>query len=153
MRLADYLETPLVALDVRPGPRRAVLSRLVRPLREAGLVRDEEPLVDDLVRREEIQSTGVGSGLAIPHCIHDGLDRTRVVVGVCPEGTDFRALDGEPVYIFFLLLSPHDDTRTHIRLLARIARLSRRRELLDRIRAAGTPSEVLEAAENPSIAG
>lgn len=153
MHLGDYLDPKLVTLDLRPGSRREVLTALARPVREAGLLEDVEPLVDELMRREEIQSTGVGSGLAIPHCIHRGLDRTRVTVGVCHEGTDFRALDGQPVYIFFLLLSPADETRTHIRLLARIARLSRREERLARILEAGHPSEVVEAVRNRPVPG
>lgn len=153
MRLEDFLDPDLVALDLRPGPRRAVLTRLARPLVDAGILGDVDTLVDELIRREEIQSTGIGSGLAVPHTIHEELDRTRVVVGVCPGGTDFRALDGEPVHLFFLLLSPPGEVRTHIRLLARVARLSRRRERLERARAARDPETVVEVLGGRPVRG
>lgn len=145
MNLADYIDASRVALDLRPGPVREVLGQMVAPLVDAGEVGEPEALVDRLARREEAQSTGVGSGLAVPHCIWRELSRPRVVVGVCPEGTDYYALDDRPVQLFFLLLSPGDAVRQHVRLLARIARLTRHPGLLEQIRSARDPEDVVEA--------
>ena len=145
MKLGDHVEPRFVVLGLRPAPVEDLLERLVAPLAEAGEISDEEGVLDELVHRESLQSTGIGSGVAIPHCICDDLDAPRVVVGVCPDGTEYRALDDRPVHVFFLLVSPARDARTHVRLLARIARLSRRPELLERIRAAREPDEVVRA--------
>lgn len=145
MDLADHIEARFVVTGLRPGPVREVLERLVAPLAEAGEIDDAGALVDRLMRREGLQSTGIGSGVAVPHCICDELERPRVVVGVCPPGTEYQALDDRPVQLFFLFLSPRDEVRRHVRLLARIARLTRRPALLEQIRSAGEPDEVVEA--------
>lgn len=145
MDLVEYIDASHVTLDLEPGPVRAVLEQIVAPLVETGEVAEPGLLVDRLVRRENLQSTGIGSGLAVPHCLCDELARPRVLVGVCPEGTDYHALDDRPVQLFFLLLSPESAVRRHVRLLARIARLTRRPGLLERIRSAGDPPEVVDA--------
>lgn len=148
MDLADYIDASHVALDLEPGPVREVLAQVVAPLVEAGEVDDPGELVDRLVRRENLQSTGIGSGMAVPHCLWEELPAPRVLVGVCPDGTDFHALDDRPVQLLFLLLSPRDAVRRHVRLLARIARLTRRPGLLERIRSAGEPGEVVRALQS-----
>lgn len=145
MELADYIDASNVTLDVRPGTVREVLDQIVAPLAEVGVIRDRDGLVERLARREGLQSTGIGSGVAVPHCLWEELSRPRVLVGVCPEGTDYHALDDRPVQIFFLLLSPGDAVRRHVRLLARTARLARRPGVLERIRSADAPGEVVAA--------
>ena len=145
LKLGDHVEPRFVVLGLRPGSVEDLLEQLLAPLAEAGEISDAEGMLEELVHRESLQSTGIGSGVAIPHCICDDLDAPRVIVGVCPGGTEYRALDDRPVHVFFLLVSPARDARTHVRLLAQIARLSRRRELLDRIRVAGGPDEVVRA--------
>lgn len=148
MDLADYIDASHVTLDLAPGPVREVLEQVVAPLAEAGQVEAPGELVDRLVRREELQSTGIGSGMAVPHCLWEELPGPRVLVGVCPEGTDYHALDDRPVQLLFLLLSPGGAVRRHVRLLARIARLTRRPGLLERIRSADAPAEVVRALES-----
>lgn len=145
MDLADYIDVHHVTLDLEPGPVREVLEQVVAPLVEVDEVDDPDGLVDRLVRRENLQSTGIGSGMAVPHCLCEELPGPRVLVGVCPEGTDYHALDDRPVQLFFLLLSPRSDVRRHVRLLARIARLTRRPGLLERIRSADDPADVVRA--------
>lgn len=145
MDLADYIDARLVTLDLEPGPVSDVLEQVVEPLVELGEVREPGDLVDRLVRRENLQSTGIGSGLAVPHCLCDELEGPRVLVGVCPRGTEYHALDDRPVQLIFLLLSPDSAVRRHVRLLARIARLTRRPGLLERIRSADTPADVVHA--------
>lgn len=145
MDLAEYIDASNVTLDLEPRPVRDVLEQVVAPLVEAGEVGDPDALVDRLVQREELQSTGIGSGMAVPHCLWEELPGPRVLVGVCPEGTEYHALDDRPVQLFFLLLSPGDAVRRHVRLLARIARLTRRPGLLERIRSADDPADVARA--------
>lgn len=145
MKLADYVDPACVALSLRPAPVRELLEQLLEPLVEAGELRDPSAVLDRLARREELKSTGIGGGIAVPHCICEALSRPRVLVGVCPEGTEYHAHDDRPVQLFFLLLSPRDAVRPHVRLLARIARLTRRPGLLEEIRTAEEPEDVVEA--------
>lgn len=145
MKLADYLDSRLALAHVRPASVRGVLRQLVAPLLEEGEIEATEPLMDALLERESLQSTGIGSGVAVPHAICDDLVRPLVVLGRCADGVDFRALDERPVHLFFLLLSPSEDTGTHIKLLARIARLVRHPDLLERIRRSGDPEAMIDA--------
>jgi mannitol/fructose-specific phosphotransferase system IIA component (Ntr-type) len=145
MDLAEYIDAANVTLGIEPGPVDEVLRQVVDPLVEAGEVGDPDELVGRLVRREDLQSTGIGSGMAVPHCLWEELPGPRVLVGVCPEGTDYHALDDRPVQLLFLLLSPGDAVRRHVRLLARIARLTRRPGLLERIRSADDPADAVRA--------
>ncbi len=144
MKLADYLDSRLAVADVRPDSIRGVLRQLVARLAEQGAVESTESLMDALLERESLQSTGIGSGVAVPHAICDDLAEPRVVLGRCADGVDYRALDERPVHLFFLLLSPSADTGTHIKLLARIARLVRHPELLERIRSSADAEGMIE---------
>lgn len=144
MKLADYLDSEYVVADLRPESVRGVLRQLVAPLVAPGEVEDVDALVDALLERESLQSTGIGSGVAVPHAICDELDEPRIVLGRCSEGVDFRSLDDRPVHLFFLLLSPSGETGVHIKLLARIARLVRHPELLGRIRGCGDAAGMVE---------
>lgn len=143
MKLEDYLSPDLVVTDVRPGQIREVLRQLVEPLVEKGLLRDPEGLVEALLDRETLQSTGIGHGVAVPHAISDEIAAPRLVLARCPEGADFRALDDQPVHLFFMLLSPPDESRNHIKLLARIARMVRHSELIDELLDPTDPDRLL----------
>ena len=143
MKLVDYLDSRFVVTDLNPDSVRGILRQLVAPLAAGGAVEDVEGLMDALLERESLQSTGIGSGVAVPHAICDDLEEPRIVLGRCPEGVDFRSLDQRPVHLFFLLLSPSVETGVHIKLLARIARLVRHPELLERVRASTDASGMI----------
>lgn len=143
MKLEDYLTPDLVVTDVQPGQIRDVLRQLVEPLVDKGLLRDPEELVEALLDRETLQSTGVGHGVAVPHAISDEITAPRLVLARCPEGADFHALDDLPVHLFFMLLSPPDESRSHIKLLARIARMVRHPELIDELLDSKDPDRLL----------
>jgi PTS system nitrogen regulatory IIA component len=104
---------------------------------------NEQEVLDRLLVREAQQSTGIGSGLALPHAMVPGLEKTLLIVGRTREGLDFAALDGEPVDLLFLLLSPPDSEAQHLRLLARLARIFTVEEVLEKLRGAKGPEELL----------
>ena len=144
MRLRDHTSRELVFVFSEPCGKRPFLEQLV------GLVREQLPGIDDasllarLIAREEQVTTGIGHGVAIPHAIVDGLERTRCVVVQIPGGMDFESLDASPVHVAFLLLSPPGVTGVHIRLLARIARLVDSGQLVQDIARAASADEVYE---------
>lgn len=144
MRLGDYLSPDLVVTDVEPGEVRDILRQLVEPLVATERIRNQEELVRALLDRETLQSTGIGSGLAVPHAICEELEEPRLVLGLCPGGADFRALDERPVHLFFMLLSPPDETRIHIKLLARIARMVRHSDLVDDLLGSRDPERLVQ---------
>lgn len=144
MKLGDYLSPEQVVTDLEPGGVESILRQLVDPLVGAGSVRDRETLVEALLERESLQSTGIGSGVAVPHAICEDLEDPRLVLGLCHQGADFRALDEQPVHLFLMLLSPPEETRLHIKLLARIARLVRHSDFIAELLGAGDRERVVQ---------
>lgn len=147
MKLGDYLRPDQVVTDVEPGDVGDILRQLVEPLVDAGRIRDREGLIQALLDRETLQSTGIGSGVAVPHAICEELEDPRLVLGLCPEGADFHALDDLPVHLFLMLLSPPDETRLHIKLLARIARMVRHADFIDELLEADDRQRVVQIVE------
>lgn len=95
--------------------------------------------------REDVLSTGIGNGVAIPHGKSAAVPELRLAAGVTAEPVDFDALDGQPVRLFFLLIGPETAAGPHVKALSRISRLVRREEVRDRLLAARTPLEFYEA--------
>lgn len=122
----------------KPVLIRLIASEVTKRLTDV----DADVLVDLIEEREAVQSTGIGDGLALPHAMVPGVaEPTLFLFRLRPE-INYQALDGAPVDMVFLLLSPLGDLRGHVRLLGRVARLVGRNGLLDRLRAAVDNDEV-----------
>ncbi|HEY0782000.1 MAG TPA: PTS sugar transporter subunit IIA, partial [Thermoanaerobaculia bacterium] len=102
--------------------RLGVLNAFAERLAEERLIPHGEALYLKLCEREQLGSTGIGSGIAIPHCKLPGLAHGVVALGIVPEGVDFGAIDGNPVKLFFLVLSPPESPAEHLQILAAISR-------------------------------
>lgn len=126
MRISEFLEPDLVLLDLRTEGVEDTIGALVDRLREAGAVSDPDPVARALIEREASHSTSLGNGVALPHATAPGVDHPVVVVAMAPQGVRFGTEAGEPVRLFFMLLSPVAQAGMHIKLLARIVRLVRR---------------------------
>ncbi|MFO0981625.1 MAG: PTS sugar transporter subunit IIA [Planctomycetota bacterium] len=122
-----------------------VLSEMVDCLVTSGTVTasKREPVLRALREREKLGSTGVGGGVAIPHVKLDFLRTSVAAVGVAPQGIDYAAVDGEPVFIVFMLISPTDKASEHLSALQWISRMARHRDFIRFMRASSTPAEVL----------
>ena len=144
MKLHHYLSPELVILDLQTEGVESTLGDMVHVLAENGLVENERPVLDALLEREAAQTTGIGGGVAIPHAVYPELSSTVIGLALSREGIDFLSLDEKPVHTLFLLLSPPASSGTHIKLLARIARLMRQPDLLQELFAATTAEEVIE---------
>ena len=122
MRLASLTRPELIFPDLPGQDRDAVLGALAGRIAALGLVRDPEDLFQKLREREQLGSTGIGSGIAIPHCKLPGLSEGVVAIGMVPGGVDFGAADGQPVRLLFLVLSPSASPGEHLQVLATISR-------------------------------
>jgi PTS system nitrogen regulatory IIA component len=111
----------------------------------AGIPADEDELSRRLLEREKLGCTGLGSGVAIPHCKLAGLSEVVLAVGVSKDGVDFCAPDSQPVHVIFLILSPPQAAAQHLQALARVSRLLRSPETSARLAAADTPARLEEA--------
>lgn len=96
---------------------------------------DKNALVHVLLERERLGSTGIGDGVAIPHGKSPEIDRPRIAFGRCRRGLEFESMDGEPTYLFFLLVAPENSAAIHLQALARIAKILKnsafRKELME----------------------
>ena len=123
MNLASFLTPESVEGGLESGDRRGVLTELSSLLVKAGHVPEGTDLVTILENREELGSTGVGEGVAIPHVRLRNISSPRIAVGRSVGGVDFGAVDGRPVHLFFLTVSPESSAGDHLKALARISRL------------------------------
>ena len=122
MGLGSLTRPELILSDLPATDPVEVLRVFADRLAKAGVVRDADELFRRLREREQLSSTGIGAGVAIPHCKMPGLKQTVVAVGLAPQGVDFGAADGKPVRLFFLAVSPEVSPAEHLRVLASISR-------------------------------
>ncbi|MDA1088028.1 MAG: PTS sugar transporter subunit IIA [Verrucomicrobia bacterium] len=134
-----------IVLGIRPGDKAAVLRQLVDPLQKQGLVDDADAYTERLLAREDVVSTAIGHGLAIPH-LRDPtevmFDAPVIVLGVCREGTHFDALDGKKTFIFAMPCAGSE--AAHLRLLAKISLLFRKPGVLKQMTEAKTKKAIIE---------
>lgn len=135
-------ETRRIFLDVPAGSMTAAIEDMARRLKESGDIKDPADLARRLVEREKLGCTGLGSGIAIPHCKLDGLESVLLAVGVSREGVDFHALDGRLVRLIFLVLSPAEAPAGHLQALARISRLVKTPGITEGILSASSPDQI-----------
>jgi mannitol/fructose-specific phosphotransferase system IIA component (Ntr-type) len=143
MKLHHFLRPDLVILDLESDGVEATLRNMVKVLVDRGLIAKEQTVLNALLEREAAQSTGIGGGVAIPHAVCPDLSGTVIQLAMSRDGIDFLSLDEHPVHTLFLLLSPPASSGTHIKLLARIARLMRQPDFLGQLLESGTAEEVI----------
>ncbi len=122
MGLGALTRPDLIFPDLPANDSQGVLRALADRVTRQGLVKNGEELFQRLWEREQLGSTGIGQGVAIPHCKLKGLARGVVAVGLVPDGVDFGAADGQPVKVFFLVVSPAESPAEHLQILAAISR-------------------------------
>lgn len=141
MLLSELLTPDRVRVPLRGDSKEALLEELVEVLGSAGAITGPEQVLQAVRERERVLSTGVGSGVAIPHGKSEGARQLSMAAGVTREPVEFDALDGEPVTLLFLLVGPDAAAGQHVKALSRISRLVRRDSFRERLVAARTPEE------------
>jgi len=138
MNISSFLDDGAVTTDLKAQhSKEDVIRELVELLVKAGSIKEKDAgkLVQILLKRESLGSTGIGQGVAIPHGKSDCVARLIAAFGVSRAGVDFDSLDGEPVHLFFLLVAPEDSAGPHLKALARISRLLKDKHFRDSLRA------------------
>jgi len=123
MKLSDLLAEESVIPDLKATDKTGVLEELVEVLRKHDPSLDKNALVKVLLERERLGSTGIGDGIAIPHGKFYGVDRPIISFGRSRKGLEFDSVDGEPAYLFFLLVAPENSASVHLKALAKIAKI------------------------------
>ncbi|MQA90779.1 MAG: PTS sugar transporter subunit IIA [Gemmatimonas sp.] len=141
MQLTELLSPDRIKIPLAATTKDEILAELVEVVAQNSSVRDEGEVLRAVREREEVLSTGIGGGVAIPHGKTPGIPYLALVAGVKPGGLDFEALDGKPVKLFFLLVGPESAAGQHVKALSRISRLLRRDSFRIRLMDATTPAD------------
>lgn len=120
------------------------MRTLADEMGKAGIVPDSDLMYRRLVEREELGSTAIGNGVAIPHCKMENLRRVEVAIGLSRQGVEFESEDGKPVQLFFLVVSPTDSPAAHLRSLAAISKWVKADRHVERLLALEEPEEIWE---------
>ncbi|RKY68762.1 MAG: hypothetical protein DRQ02_03275 [Candidatus Latescibacterota bacterium] len=143
--LAELLDENLILLKERCDSKEELLEAMVNRLVQTGRVNDKEELLRIVLEREKIASTGFGRGVAMPHGRTEVVDRVVIVFARIDQGVDFGALDGKPVYLIFLLVTPERDTASYLMALAELSRLLKKDSFREKLLHCQTAAEVIQA--------
>lgn len=145
MKIGELLREDTILMNFRAADRWAAVATMVDHLVARGQIPADrrQAVVDAVVARENIASTGLENGIAIPHATVDGLENPAAAAAISPEGVAFAAADGKPSTIVVLLVIPRKSIQKHMRTLAAIAKLVESASMRDSLRTAATAADVL----------
>jgi fructose-specific phosphotransferase system IIA component len=144
----QILQPNCVKVPVEGREKEAVITELVDLLDASGVLLDREVALDAVLTRERLQSTGTGAGIAIPHGKCKAVRELVMAIGIAREPIEFQSVDGKPVTILILLVSPADKTGPHIQALARISRLMLKEDFRQNLENAASAEQVYELLGN-----
>jgi len=145
MKTSDFLCAKAVSSDLKSTTKSDVIAELVDLLVDAGAIdkKHRKKVLEVLMAREALGSTAIGQGIAIPHGKCDCIKKLVGCLGVSRQGIKFDSLDGEPAYIFFLLIAPVDSAGPHLKALARISRLLKDKYIRESLKTAQDDKSIL----------
>ncbi len=141
MKILDVLPREAILADLRAQDKKSILEELVEPIARLKSV-DLDELVLVLMERERLGSTGIGSGIGIPHGKLKNLDELVLGFGLSRKGVDFESMDGRPTHIFFLLMTPENSTGLHLKVLARVSKILKNENFRERLLGATTRDDI-----------
>jgi PTS system nitrogen regulatory IIA component len=144
MKLADFIDPNAITADLASTDKPEVLAELGGALARVCSDIGSDAIARILAEREQLATTGIGNGVAIPHGKSEALQSVRAAVGISRAGVPFDAIDGKPVYIFFALLAPLASTGDHLKALARVSRLLKEQSVRARLLGANTAQDVYD---------
>lgn len=153
MKFSDFIASGAILANLEADNKEDVIREMVQALTRADRLAAEESesIVKAILKREELGSTGIGRGVAVPHTKHPSVQKLVGTVAISQEGVDFNSLDGEKVHLLFLLISPPDRPGDHLRALENISRQLRDDtfcRFLKQAKSADDVRQLLEEADN-----
>ena len=146
MKIIDFIEEEAVIDDLQSTDKESVIREMVNALKNLNKIDESEldDIMNALIKREKVGSTGIGKGVAVPHTKHKSITKITGAFARSLKGVEFDALDGEPVYLFFLLLSPHDSANVHLAALEKISSVIRDADFRNFVRNASDKPEMVD---------
>ena len=159
MKFVDFVNRNAIRTNVEADTKEDVIRAMASSLLEAGKIAQDQfdGIVEAILKREELGSTGIGRGVAVPHTKHPSVHELIGAVAVSDEGVDFDSLDGEKVHLLFLLISPPDRPGDHLRALENISRQLRDETFCRFLKQSRSPDDIQqllqEADDNQFVSG
>ena len=153
MKIIDLLDDRSILLDGRVADKKAALDQMVELMDASGKLRDKETYRQGVYAREQEGSTGIGEGIAIPHCKSDAVIKPGLAAMVVKDGVEFESLDGQPAHLLFLIAAPNTEDNVHLDVLSRLSVLLMDEDFTNKLRQATSVSEfkqIIEEAEKSS---
>lgn len=144
MQISELLRQDLIKVDLESDDKESAIAEVLELLVRSGEVPDRECTCEALLEREYKGTTGIGDGVAVPHAKHPCIPHLSMALGLSADGVDFDAIDGEPVYIIFLILAEPNNPGPHVEALAEVARLCQTPGFCRRLRQCRSSQEALE---------
>ncbi|MGA2089997.1 MAG: PTS sugar transporter subunit IIA [Endomicrobiales bacterium] len=147
MKIMDFLSKDAITVALKATDKKAAIIELAEMLAKVKKLKKTSEIIETVLEREKLGSTGIGQGVAIPHGKTDFLTEQIGALGISQKGVEFNSLDGEPVHLLFLLVGPADTAGQHLKALSRISRLLKDRFFRQALREAKTVDEAVSIIE------
>lgn len=144
MKIEDLLSPDLMIMDLKATTQEEAIKEMANLEVKQGVVNNEEEFIKSIWAREKESTTGIGEGIAMPHARNKHINRAAVLFAKSPKGIDYKALDGQPVHLFFMITAPAGADNTHLQALAKLSSLLINPDVVNALKAAATPEEVID---------
>ena len=147
MRLTQLLSEEQIEVSLKQTKKKSIIEELLVLAINSGNINDRMKALEDIMKREEMMSTGLENGIAVPHAKTKAADNLTLSLGISKDGIDFEAADGKPSHLFFMLLAPEDAAGPNVRVLAEIARITKNKNFCRSLINASSAEEVLNLVD------
>ena len=144
IRIIDYMDENLISLNLTSKNKEDLLKEVTNLISHSEKIKDSKEILDALQKREQVGSTGIGKGVAIPHAKTEAVESLTIAFGITKDMIDYKSLDNEKVNMFFIFASPFKDSQIYLKVLARISRLIRDEEFRKKIYLCKNAKEIIE---------
>ena len=144
MKIEDLLSPDLMIMDLKATTQEEAIKEMADLEVKQGVVNNEDEFIKSIWAREKESTTGIGEGIAMPHARNKYINRAAVLFAKSPKGIDYKALDGQPVHLFFMITAPAGADNTHLQALAKLSSLLINPDVVNAFKAATTPEEVID---------
>lgn len=147
MKICALLKASNVFLELKPGEKKNVLEEFVLALKKRGTISNEKRILKEVLKREEMGSTGLERGIAIPHALIDEVKEPFLALALIKKGLDFESADQKPTFVLLLLLGNRKNPGQQLKILAHVCRLVKETRFVERIKKAKSPHNVCQILE------
>lgn len=148
MEIKDLLRKDIMILDLKAKTKMEAIDEMVDEMAKANIINDKKLFKEEIVKRENQSSTGLGEGVAMPHAKTKAVNSPAVLFARSKSGVDYEALDGEPTYIFFMIAATEGANETHIETLAKLSKLLLKPGFIEKLKNVKTKEDVFLAIES-----